>query len=278
MGHDRRSSYVCSVSIILQFVMVYIVRDVGFAYLVLLTYIVSGTLNHSLFLAMHEASHDLMFESSLANRVFSHIINLPMGVPASAYFRVYHKSHHTDLGDPSEDTDIPTRIETQLFKGKIGRLVWLCSQSIIYVIRPIIVKPLPLTRHILISSCVQYLFDIFVMYFLGWRALFYLIVGSVLGGSLHPMSGHFIAEHFEFVPGQATYSYYGPLNRIGYNVGYHVEHHDFPNIPCSRLPRLREIASEWYDLPSYGSWIEVLFKFVFDKHITLSARFRQRKT
>ena len=79
----------------------------------------------------------------------------------------------------------------------------------------------------------------------------------------HPMAGHFIAEHYTFVRGQETYSYYGPLNWFSYNVGWHNEHHDFPFVPGSRLPELRRIAPEFYDgLPYHGSWVDVIASFV----------------
>jgi sphingolipid delta-4 desaturase len=112
-----------------------------------------------------------------------------------------------------------------------------------------------------------------VWYFLGLQALLYLAFSTLLGMGLHPMAGHFVAEHYTFQRGQETYSYYGPLNWFSHNVGYHNEHHDFPFIPGCRLRQLRELAPEFYDpLPSHASWVKVIWCYIFDPAISPFSR------
>ncbi len=97
---------------------------------------------------------------------------------------------------------------------------------------------------------------------------------------MHPSAGHFIAEHYEFVAGTETYSYYGPANFVNFNVGYHNEHHDFPKIPWSKLPLVRKIAPEFYDhLPSYTSYVlEVFWPYITDPTLGVWCRVKRKTT
>lgn len=73
-----------------------------------------------------------------------------------------------------------------------------------------------------------------------------------------------------------TCSYYGPLNWVTFNVGYHVEHHDFPSIPGSRLHMLSKIAPEYYlNLNHHKSWTRVLWQYITDPRVGPSARVRR---
>src|SRR5436190_1348479 len=100
-----------------------------------------------------------------------------------------------------------------------------------------------------------------VVYAWGWASLIYLLLSSILAIGLHPVGARWIQEHFLTHPGgQETFSYYGPLNVLAFNVGYHNEHHDLMRVPWMRLPRIRRAAPEMYDsLHYHTSWTALLF-------------------
>lgn len=137
----------------------------------------------------------------------------------------------------------------------------------------------------------QVLFDHILVSVGSMNSLYYLILSSFLAGSLHPCAGHFIAEHyvFETQPEGAkdpltrtlipeTFSYYGPLNFLTYNVGLHNEHHDFPAIPWSRLPAVHELAKEFYaDLPKHESWVYVIWQFIWDAEVGMTSRVKRKE-
>ncbi|PYL68684.1 MAG: hypothetical protein DMF20_00055, partial [Verrucomicrobia bacterium] len=85
-------------------------------------------------------------------------------------------------------------------------------------------------------------------------------------------------EHYTYDFDQETFSYYGPINRVALNMGYHNEHHDLPSIPWNNLPKLRAMAPEFYsDLKYHSSWSRLLFQFVFDKRYSLYSRVERMK-
>ena len=88
------------------------------------------------------------------------------------------------------------------------------------------------------------------------------------------MGARWIQEHYLTFPGdQETFSYYGPMNVLALNVGYHNEHHDLMRVPWSRLPALKAMAPELYEpLHSHRSWSALLWRFLTDPGITLYSR------
>jgi len=265
-GYDWRTSIQFTITVFVQIFMAYLVRNwTSWTELIIVTYVVSGTLNHSLSVGLHEISHNLIFGAHrpVLNRWFGYFANLPMGVPAFMTFKKYHRDHHKYLGVEDYDPDLPTYLEAKLFQSVPGKIVYVFLLPFLYSLRPIFMFPKAVTPKEVQNAIVQVTFDFLIYYFFGFNAIFYLLVGTLLGLGFHPISGHFIAEHYVFIKGYETYSYYGPLNLITYNVGYHNEHHDFPNIPCYRLSEVRKVAPEFYDnLPCHFSWIKVLYDFI----------------
>lgn len=55
MGHDSRIAIQVTLTVLIQIIMAIVVRDLSWPYVWLFTYIISGTLNHSLSISFHES-------------------------------------------------------------------------------------------------------------------------------------------------------------------------------------------------------------------------------
>lgn len=140
----------------------------------------------------------------------------------------YHLEHHRYQGDEVIDTDLPTLMEAKLFCTTFGKFCWVLLQPFFYMLRPFWMNPKNPEKLEIVNFFIQLAFDIVIVHFFGVRMLLYMIWSTLVSMGLHPVAGHFISEHYMFRKGFETYSYYGPLNAITWNVGYHNEHHDFP--------------------------------------------------
>ncbi|KAF8702797.1 hypothetical protein HU200_032628 [Digitaria exilis] len=252
-------------------------RDASWLKLLTVAYFFGSFLNHNLFLAIHELSHNLAFTTPSLNRWLGIFANLPIGVPMSITFQKYHLEHHRFQGVDGIDMDIPSQAEAHAVKNAISKSVWVVLQLFFYALRPLFLKPKPPGLWEFTNLAIQVALDASLVYFYGWKSLAYLILSTFVGGGMHPMAGHFISEHYVFNPHQETYSYYGPLNLMTWHVGYHNEHHDFPRIPGTRLHKVKEIAPEYYDtLKSYRSWSQVIYMYIMDQTVGPFSRMKRK--
>jgi len=275
-GNDPFTFVVVVFEVLLQLLIALNISDYNWSILLAMAYVVGGTINHSLQLASHELSHNLCWQSPSANKFTAMLANIPTAMPSAITFQRYHMDHHQYQGVDGVDTDIPHEFEVHFVTNALRKILWLIGQPLAYAIRPMIIKPKPMGKWEVINWIVQLSFDAVFIYFFGVKAFSYLLLSTFLGIGLHPTAGHFIAEHYEFIKGQETYSYYGPCNWVNFNVGYHNEHHDFPRIPWTRLPLVKKMAPEFYDtLPYYTSYIKVLWNFITDEEIGCYSRIKR---
>ena len=116
-------------------------------------------------------------------------------------------------------------------------------QIFFYALRPGFVRIQVLTQWHLYNLIAQLIFDVLLVQAFGYRPLLYLLLSSFFAGSLHPCAAHFIAEHYLWDGlEQETYSYYGPLNRLAYNVRFLLQFHCKKHITITIVGRVSQRA------------------------------------
>jgi sphingolipid delta-4 desaturase len=270
-------------TVILQTTIAYLMGRLGFGYWwlsLIVAYCVGAFANHCNYVIIHDATHNLILPRKSWNIFVAILADLPNLMPGAMGFRVYHLKHHSHQGDYEYDADLANHWEARLV-GNIWyrKALWLMLFAFFQLTRPPRLKAITMRdRWFVLNLVCALIYDIAVVLFCGWAGLLYLAFSFFFSIGLHPVGARWIQEHYTNDADQETYSYYGPINRVCLNMGYHNEHHDLPSIPWNNLPKLRAMAPEFYDsLKSHSSWTRLLFQFIFDKRYSLFSRIERTK-
>ncbi len=259
----------------------WLLRDQSWWLIFAAAYLYGAFANHALFVMIHECVHNLLFKSRTANRVAGFVANLPHVMPGYASFEKYHIKHHSFQGIHELDADLPNKWEAKLINNYFfGKVLWLFFFPVFQGTRVSRMREIDLFDGMLITNIIiQVVFNVAIWYFMGWHSLGFLFISFWFSIGLHPLGARWVQEHYlTHDVDQETYSYYGPLNTVAFNVGFHNEHHDFPSIPWNRLPQLKKSAPEYYETLYYHkSWTKLFFRFLFDKEISLFHRILRKE-
>lgn len=275
-GHDVRTTYVTIAVVAAQLALAWLTqfgfeRGLFFGalwFIPISAFFVGAVLTHWLAMSIHECSHNLAAKTRTSNRIVAMFANLPMIFPCAMSFLRYHVDHHTYLGIDTDDTDLAQPFEFKLVgNSPVRKFFVLLFFPFLYLFRAAFFAKKP-SRLEYLNAALQVVATVAIWMLLGKIAVLYLFLSFWFGHGIHPVAAHFVHEHYIFSPDQETYSYYGPLNAVTFNVGYHNEHHDFMGVAGWRLPELKKRLAPYYDgLVSHDSWTMILVRYVLDRGI-----------
>jgi sphingolipid 4-desaturase/C4-monooxygenase len=229
-------------------------------------YLFGAVFAHALGMLIHECAHNLIVRSSAGNKALSIAANLPLVLPAAIDFRYKHLLHHKHLGEGEHrDFQVPvSRGAAWVGGSRVRKVIWLAVGSLLFPRGHVEDAPEGRDRWDIANIVAEVVVLVPFTLAFGSGALAYLALSGLFAFGPHPLGVRGYGEHLAAHAGQPTTSYYGMFNLVSFNVGHHVEHHDFPAVPWNRLPRVRRYAPEHYRaLSTIDSWVGMFARYVF---------------
>ena len=260
----------------LQVAVAFALKDSAWWVILIAAYTIGAAADHALWVMIHESTHNLIFKKSWQNQLLQIFANFPIIFPSAISFRIYHINHHIYQGDIDVDADLARDFEARwVGNSTIKKTIWMLFFCVSQLARiPFLKRGVVwMNRWIALNWICEVAFLSSMVHFFGWSTFGYYAACSVFSIGLHPMGARWIQEHYIMKGDQETYSYYGPLNILAFNVGFHNEHHDVMGVPWMKLPLVRKAAPEMYDtLYFHKSWSKLMWKFLTDPTLRLDSR------
>lgn len=274
-GNYPLSIIAIALLVTLQWLIAWLVKDLPWYLIGAIAFFVGQFVLHSLGIFVHEAAHNLIFSNKLGSRFALWLIvcgSLSFG-ESLTYIGVHGKTHHLQLNDYQFDHELWDRNRVAFANNHLS---WRIIESLLHllpggvIITDVVISFLvKADRREIKPAKVPLGFNILLiitslsLYTLAWivfspQASLYLFWSLTLMASNWGITfrGQSIAEHHIYQQGK-TFSTYSWTNIPLFNTGYHDEHHTFPNVPWIHLPKIKNIAAEYFtnDNPySYFKW------------------------
>ncbi len=282
IGKNPGTFIAVTVLVLLQFGVAFAVKSLPWWGALIAAYFVGAFLVPAVFVMVHQCSHNLIYKQKYQNTLAGIFANSAMFFPSSVSFQRYHLKHHAHQGIHELDADLPSKNEAEVANNTfIGKAMWLLFYPIVQTLRlPRMREVKHLDKWVVLNFVIVVGADVAVWFLLGHIAFIYIVASLFFSVGLHPLGARWVQEHFLTTDEvQETHSYYGPLNIVAFNVGYHNEHHDFPSVPWNKLPKVRKAGEKWYNgIASHNSWTLLWLRFLFDRNISVYSRMLRKRT
>jgi sphingolipid delta-4 desaturase len=213
----------------------------------------------------HELSHVKRSWQQMMPALLTDVIFGSTGPGFAIYYFKFHIPHHAKTGDEG-DPDLTYHAEWAdpprwLARSRLTRFIWLTvfglfTIEVFFLERWLGLVPRPRmsirNKRFMLMLLGKYSFMALTLWLGGlWCFVYFrLAAGFSLGAFAHPYGGFWLMQHAATVRNgfQPTVSYSGSRIWHWLNLGelYHLEHHDFPWVPFTKIEAVRRIAPEYY--------------------------------
>lgn len=293
-GNYPQSMIFIIVLVILQWSIAWLVKDLPWWMVGLISLFIGQFVIYSLSTLAHEAFHNLIFRGRVGT-VLS-LLMIELGAPVFGNTIKYisiHTSHHLHLNEDEKDYELRNKNKTEFLSSHLGWRVWQAFLHLLpggssvletifdYILERRISSPDYRLKVFAYGFIVWFLkeirstykqvvlsilfiatsFGVYALawYFIGPKASLYFFwsFSLTIGNWGVGPQGHSICAHNLYQKGKTYSSYNLWSNFLFFNRGYHDEHHTFPNVPWVHLPKIKQIAPEYFTndaVYSYFDW------------------------